>query len=409
MRLGHMAWILALCGCAATAQTANCNLQDWKSIASVSVTASHGFVEVLWPGEQGQQNRARFALRNGQPIVAELAARKAGGAWIILGKDLAPDFQVTTGRRRISTTELDILKKLNNDTPEAENEYKWNVFWDAPLEIPGHDSHLVGPGRTPDEVKRASVSYNSGTCRVKSDGDRVSVVFNGLTLGLFSGDLQFTAYKGSNLLRQEALAKTDAPDVAYIYKAGLTGFSIDQNTKLVWRDDAQVWQEYDFGGEANQQPVGLEARNRLEILDAGAGSLAILPPPHKFFFARENEVNLGYVYYRKDNDTSFSLGVMQPERGQGYAPWGVGDEVWNRRVRVARQQIYNYALYNAPPGTVQRMAVYYYLSAAGPTPNAAAGHGLHAQRHLPAYPRLQNRHRPLPSRPERDDPRPRDL
>ena len=67
-----------------------------------------------------------------------------------------------------------------------------------------------------------------------------------------------------------------------------------------------------------------------EILDAGAGSLAILPPPHKFFFARENEVNLGYVYYRKDNDTSFSLGVMQPERGQGYAPWGVGDEVWNR-------------------------------------------------------------------------------
>ena len=56
---------------------------------------------------------------------------------------------------------------------------------------------------------------------------------------------------------------------------------------------------------------------------------------------------------------------MQPERGQGYAPWGVSDEVWNRRVRVARQQIYNYALYNAPPGTVQRMAVYYYLSADG--------------------------------------------
>ena len=32
------------------------------------------------------------------------------------------------------------------------------------------------------------------------------------------------------------------------------------------------------------------------------GSLAIFPPPHKFFFARENEVNLGYVYYRKDTD-----------------------------------------------------------------------------------------------------------
>jgi hypothetical protein len=193
----------------------------------------------------------------------------------------------------------------------------------------------------------------------------VSVVFNGLTLGIFSGDLQFTAYKGSNLLRQEALAKTDAPDVAYIYKAGLNGFAIHGDSKLEWRDDAQVWQEYAFGGEVNQQPVDLQARNRLEILDAGAGSLAIFPPSHKFFFARENEVNLGYVYYRKDSDTSFSLGVMQPERGQGYAPWGVSDEVWNRRVRVARSQIFNYALYNAPPGTVQRMADYYYLSASG--------------------------------------------
>ncbi len=380
MRIVHLVWALALCGSAAAAQTTVCNLQDWKGIAGVTVTANRDSVEVVWPGEQGQQNRARFAIRSGQPVVAELAARKPGGAWIMLGKDLAPDFQVTTGRRRISTTELDILKRLHNDTPEAENEYKWNVFWDAPLEIPGHDSHLVGPGRTPDEVKRAAVSYNSGACRVKSDGDRVSIVFNGLTLGIFSGDLEFTAYKGSNLLRQEALAKTEAPDVAYIYKAGLKGFSIGPGTKLEWRDDAQVWQEYEFGGEVNEQPVDLQARNRLEILDAGAGSLAIFPPPHKFFFARENEVNLGYVYYRKDNDSSFSLGVMQPERGQGYAPWGVSDEVWNRRVRVARSQIYNYALYNAPPGTVQHMAVYYYLSAAGAHATAAAGDGLHARR-----------------------------
>jgi hypothetical protein len=32
---------------------------------------------------------------------------------------------------------------------------------------------------------------------------------------------------------------------------------------------------------------------------------------------------------------------------------------------VARSQIYNYALYNAPPGTLQHMPVYYYLSAEG--------------------------------------------
>ncbi len=363
MRFGRMAWMVVLCAGATVAQAQSCNVQDWRPIAGVSVSAGSSDVTVVWQGEHGQQNRARFALRNGQPVVEELAAQKAGGAWIVLGTNLEPEFQVTTGRRRISTTELDILKHLQNDTPEAEEEYKWNVFWDAPLEVPGHDSHLVGPGRTPDEVKRATVSYNASACRVESDGDRVSVVFNGLALGIFSGDLEFTAYKSSNLLRQEAVARTDAKDVAYIYKAGLKGFAIGANTKIEWRDDAQLWQQYAFGGDLNEQPVDLEARNRLEILDAGAGSLAIFPEPHKFFFARENEVNLGYVYYRKDSENSFSLGVMQPEHGTGYAPWGVTDEVWNRRVHVARSQIYNYALYNAPPGTLQHMPVYYYLSA----------------------------------------------
>ena len=163
----------------------------------------------------------------------------------------------------------------------------------------------------------------------------MSVSFNGLSLGIFSGDLQFTVYKGSNLLRQEAIASTQEPSVAYIYKAGLKGFAIADDTKLVWRDDAQVWQEYDFGGAPNDQAVNLRARNRLEILDAGKGSLAIFPSPHKFFFARENEVNLGYVYYRKDNDKSFSLGAMQPEHGEGYAPWGVSEEIWNKRVDTA--------------------------------------------------------------------------
>jgi hypothetical protein len=289
---------------------------------------------------------------------------------VVLGKDLQPEFQVTTGRRRMSKTEKDILVRLGKDTPENEEIYKWNVFWDAPLAVPGYDSsHVVGPARTEDEIKRASVSYKSDACTVKTDGDRVSVRFNGLTLGLFAGDLQFTVYKGSNLLQQEAVASTQAKDVAFLYKAGLKGFKIGDDTKLVWRDTSQIWQEQEFGGDVNQQPVNLRARNRVEILEAGggtgSGSLAIFPAPHKFFFARENEVNLGYVYYRKDSAGEFSLGVMQPERGEGYAPWGVTDEVWNRRERVARSQVLNYALYNAPPGTMQHMPVYYYLSATG--------------------------------------------
>jgi hypothetical protein len=355
------------------AQGVICNMQGFKAVDGIRVELDPGGVALTWQGEGQQELRAKFALRDGQPVVAELAARKAGGGWMTLGKDLTPQFEVTTGRRRMSKTELDILKRLNLDTPENEERYKWNVFWDAPLAVPGTDaSHLVGPGRTQDEIKRAAASYKSDACSVKTDGDRVSVTFNGLTLGLFAGDLQFTAYKGSNLLRQEALASTQAKDVAFIYKAGLKGFAIKDDTKVVWRDTSQVWQENDFGGDVNEQPVNPRARNRMEILEAGGGSLAVFPAPHKFFFARENEVNLGYVYTRKDSDSSFSLGVMQPERGEGYAPWGVSDEVWKRRSGVARSQVLNYALYNAPPGTVQRMAIYYYLSPTGSHDTQAA-------------------------------------
>jgi hypothetical protein len=350
-----------------SAQSLTCSTQNFKPVSGITSVVDAQGVTLTWPGEHEQQLRARFALRDNQPVVAELAARAKSGPWIILGRDLAPQFEVTTGKRRMANTEMDILKKENAVTPENLERYKWNVFWDAPLAIDGH-SHLVGPPRSPDEVARAAVDFKSTNCSVTSDVARVSVAFNGLTLGIFAGDLQFTVYKGSNLLRQEAIASTQADSVAYIYKAGLKGFKIAADTKLVWRDTSQVWQENDFGGEPNQQPVNLRARNRLEVLETGAGSLAVFPPPHKFFFARENEVNLGYVFYRKDSDTSVTLGVMQPEHGEGYAPWGITDEVWKRRSGVAREQTENYALYNAPPGTLQRMAVYYYLSPTGATP-----------------------------------------
>ena len=87
------------------------------------------------------------------------------------------------------------------------------------------------------------------------------------------------------------------------------------------------------------------------------------PDSHKFFFAREIETNLGFVYYRKDSENSFAIGVRQADREEPYRPYGVSDEEWTKRANEARHDINNFALYNAPPGTWQRMPVYFYLSA----------------------------------------------
>lgn len=363
MKTNRLLLALLLFPSVAVAST-TCNMQGYKAVAGITLEQSGVAITLTWPGEADSELRAQLGIRDGKPAVQELAAREAGGQWIVLGRDLTPEFQVTTGRRRLSRTQLMMMKRLGIDSPEEEEKRKWNTFWDAPLNVPGGGDSQPLP-RSASEIQRGSSSYQSDSCTVASDGDQVSVTFNGLTLGIFSGYVRFTVYKDSNLLRQEAMAKTQEASVAYIYKAGLAGFQINNNTHLVWRDTARAWQEYDFGGASNSQPVNLRARNRLEILDAGRGSLAIFPPPHKFFFARENEINLGYVYYRKDNDTSFSLGVMQPEHGEGYVPWGFTDQEWNRRTHTSRSEWDNFALYNAPPGTEQHMAVYYYLSPKG--------------------------------------------
>ena len=100
MGLNALVGVALLSGMAA-AQTATCDLHDYKSVDGIKVETSQNAVELSWTGEAGQQLRAQFTLRDGQPLVQELAARK-GGQWIVLGRDLTPEFEVTTGRRRIS-------------------------------------------------------------------------------------------------------------------------------------------------------------------------------------------------------------------------------------------------------------------------------------------------------------------
>jgi hypothetical protein len=362
MKLHEILACAALCTGAAWAQ--DCDLSAYKPQDGLTASARAGVLEVAWDGERGEKLRAAFTIRDGQPMVSELSARKSSGSWIVLGRNLSPEFEITSGVRRLSQQQIDpLVNELHVQlTPEVIEREKWNAFWDAPLMVPGRPGTNLGLPRKPEEIRKVWAAYHSTSCRVKSEGARLEVVFPGLEAGIFSGSLQYTIYRGTNLVRQEAIARTNEPSVAYKYAGGLKGFAIAADSRVVWRDTARAWQQYAFGGTVNQQAVGLRARNRLAILETNGGSLAYLPPSHKFFFSREIETNLGYVYYRKDSESSFAIGVRQPDREVGYKPFGISDAVWDRRVGESRGELNNFALYNAPPGTEQRMAVYFYLS-----------------------------------------------
>jgi hypothetical protein len=356
-------FLAAILTATAFGQQMNCDLSGYKAQDGLKAQLRAGVLELTWQGERREQLRAEFMLRDGQPMVQELAAKKDGGNWIVLGHQLTPEFEIVSGVRRLSEQQMAPLRDLKIQfTPDVVEKEKWFAFWDSPLMVPGRNGTNMNLPRLPEEIRRAWAKYNATSCQVKTDGARLEVTFPGLEAGIFSGSLQYTVYRGSNLLRQEAIAKTNEQSVAYKYDAGLKGFTIADDSRVVWRDTARGWQHYAFGGAINQKAVALKARNRLAILESNGGSLAFLPPSHKFFWSREIETNLGYVYYRKDSANSFAIGARQAEREIGAKPWGVSDDVWNRRVGEARGDLNNFALYNAPPGTLQRMPVYFYLS-----------------------------------------------
>ena len=297
-----------------------CDLTGYKEAMGLKAEVVGDALRVTWVGARGQELRVSFGLLDASPIIREMAIRRQGGQWSVLGRDLSPEFHITAGQRRISEQQLTPLRTLGLDRdPEFIEREKWKVFWDAPLVIPGSSGTNPGLPRSPEEIRRASATYNSTKCQVKTDGARLEVTFPGLTMGIFSGRLQFTVYKGTNLLRQEAIAKTEEPSVAYHYRAGLKGFRTDRRSRVVWRDVARGWQKYEFGGSPNTDPVALRARNRLAIVETAGGSVAVFPPSHKFFFGREIELNLGYVWYRKD-DAELILGGRPPGRPRGDVP-----------------------------------------------------------------------------------------
>ena len=155
--------------------------------------------------------------------------------------------------------------------------------------------------------------------------------------------------------------------VAYKHDAGLKG--LDDPERLEGSSGAitaNTWQSYQFWRQdTNEREMPLKASNRVLIAEQGkAGSIAAFPPPHNFFWSRELATNLGYNWYRKDNDTAFSFGIRQAEREE------------------AAQYEQNFALYSARPGTWQRMAVYLYPSAEPAQTALDAVLALHARRSL---------------------------
>ena len=349
---------------AVQADPLTCSLSEYKASPGLTASVGNNVLTLVWEGDKNEEIRMQVTINGGTPTIQELAVRRKGAQWVTLASNVTPEFRVVSGYRRMDREQMEPLDDLKVPiTADIIAKDKWEAFWDAPLMVPGTEGGgFVGskpplesiggqPGmpRKPEEINRATASYQAVGCEVKTNGMRIEVSFPGVRLGVFAGRLQYTVYKGTNLIRQEVIAKTEEPSVAYKYDAGLKGLVIQNASRVVWRDLDNNWQSYQFDGSTNEAPIALQTSNRLVAAEVNGGSIAALPPPHNFFWAREIQYNLGYNWYSKDTASSFSFGVREAETeaAPGDAGRGTGD------VRE------NFALRSARPGTWQRMPVYF--------------------------------------------------
>ena len=189
MRLYPLVLMIILQASLALCQGVECDLHEYKPLDGLQAVVVAGELQVTWQGERDQPLRARFAVEKGQPLVRELAIRKGAGGWTVLARNLSPEFDVVSGRRRLSEQQAAPLRALGISlTPEVIEREKWNAFWDAPLEVPGNPGTNLDLPRTAQEIHRATASYDTKSCRVKTDGARLEMTFPGLSLGIFAGE-----------------------------------------------------------------------------------------------------------------------------------------------------------------------------------------------------------------------------
>src|SRR3982751_3517367 len=126
------------------------DLTGYRPHPGLLAVSEGGSLAVTWDGEKGQELQARFSTVDGTPTVKELGVRSKGGEWRSLGKDLVPEFGVTTGIRRTGHG--------------LDHEHRWDVFWDAPL-------------NRPEEVRRSRAAFRADGIEVKTEGARLEVSF----------------------------------------------------------------------------------------------------------------------------------------------------------------------------------------------------------------------------------------
>ncbi|MFN7992309.1 MAG: hypothetical protein U0Q18_01825 [Bryobacteraceae bacterium] len=292
----------------------------------VTIEAAASAVTVHWQDEAQRNWTVVFSL---DPKALLIASIGVNGASVI--ERARPFYQCTTGKRRGG----------------------WDAFFDLPL------TH-------PDGARSFTAAFTPKSARATTIGNRLELAFDGYRMGIFEGTIRYVFFPGSRLIEQVAVMATQEPDTAYFYDAGLR-MTAQKDLRPGGNMDSYV-SYYDTHGELKtvasdgpeRHPVAV--RYRTIAARPGAGSIAVFPAPHQYFFPRDFTTNMSYAWHAAWKGGLW-LGVRQlPDDATAFYPWS-----------------------NAPPGTGQRMSLFLWLSPGEP---AAALDEVRRFTHYDRYPAI---------------------
>ncbi|HVU48290.1 MAG TPA: hypothetical protein VHD85_19330 [Terracidiphilus sp.] len=269
----------------------------------IAVAISGETLAVDWKDASNRQWQAQFSLDSSKPLIASISA---DGKSIV--QSAWPYYRCTTGKRTGG----------------------WDAFFDFPPANPAGTRQFLA-------------EFHPTSAIAQTVGNRVEVTFDGLKIGIFGGSLRYTFYPGTPLIQQAAIVSATEPDTAYFYDAGFEMTARQDETP--GGNMASHFSYYDTDGKLEEivPPYGsdrhsLTARYRTVAVRMGAGSIAVFPPPHRYFMARDYTTNQGYLWYSSWRGR-VGLGIHQyPDDDTTIDPW-----------------------MNAPPGTKQEMSLFLLL------------------------------------------------
>ncbi len=265
------------------------------------VASSDNKITVEWPAGQTYFAKIIINLQEDLPLFHSILLGKKNSL-IEIAKNIDPVFVLRTGKRKLSAASAE-----------------WDIFFDNVFKKP-YTTQLIEHRKT-----HASVI---------TVGSRTVVRIGELKTDEFSGEMEITIYNGSPLLNIAAVMTTQKDSVAILYDAGLT------TTDVMWKNiawsDSKGNLQYEVADEQTDSSQNLAVKYRTIVGETNAGSLAVFPPPHQYFYPLDEAFNLKFTWYGKEylnKVKGYGIGIrQQPEGDRRYVPW-----------------------FNSPPGTRQRL------------------------------------------------------